>query len=430
MATMRARSWAGVRFWVTARLRPWVGAPLRTPAAIRLRSRVAARLPRRTVRLRLTVLYAALFLVSGAALLAVTYLLLTHKLFGGEATLTVQGAGPGGPGPPPGAAGATRMVGGATGTGTPPPLRQVLYLSSLTLGGMLAVSIVAGWLMAGRVLRPLRTMTVATRQISEASLHRRLAVTGPGDELKDLADTIDGLLGRLDAAFDAQRDALAAQRQFVANASHELRGPLTLERAALEIALADPDAGAPALRSTCERVLAASKQQERLIDALLVLARGQRGLDRSEPVDLAAVADEVLLARQAEICRRGLQVWTGLHPAAVRGDTRLVERLIVNLVDNAIRHNLPGGRVEIATGTGTGRAVLAVTNTGPAVPPAEVDRLLRPFQRLGADRVDHNDGHGLGLSIVAAIAAAHAAELRVHPRPTGGLTVEVHFAPR
>jgi signal transduction histidine kinase len=427
MATMRARSWAGVRFWLTVRLRPWVGAPLRARAATRLRARVVGWLPRRTVRLRLTLLYATLFLVSGAALLTITYLLLTHKLFGAPATLSVHG-GPVGPGPPPGLAGVTQTVGG--GTGTPPPLRQVLYLSSLTLGGMLAVSIVAGWLMAGRVLRPLRTMTIATRQISETSLHRRLAVTGPGDELKDLADTIDGLLGRLDAAFDAQRDALAAQRQFVANASHELRGPLTLERAALEIALADPDAGAPALRSTCERVLAASKQQERLIDALLVLARGQRGLDRSEPVDLAAVADEVLLARHAEICRRGLQVWTGLHPAAVLGDTRLVERLIVNLVDNAIRHNLPGGRVEIATGTGTGRAMLAVTNTGPAVPPAEVDRLLRPFQRLGADRIDHNDGHGLGLSIVAAIAAAHAAELRVHPRPTGGLTVEVHFAPR
>ncbi|MEN3362706.1 MAG: hypothetical protein V7637_6688 [Mycobacteriales bacterium] len=410
MATMRLPS------RVASRVASW--------AAARPLSPTGWRLPRRTVRLRLTVLYAALFLVSGAVLLLITYLLLTRKVFGGAAvSLSGAGTGP----PPPGLNGPRIVSGGQVSGGTPPPLQQVLKLSALTLGGMLLVSIVAGWLMAGRVLRPLRTMTAATRQISEANLHRRLAVTGPGDELKDLADTIDGLLGRLDAAFDAQRDALDAQRQFVANASHELRGPLTLERAALEIALADPAAGAPALRSTCERVLAASKQQERLIDALLVLARGQRGLDRCEPIDLAAVADEVLLARSAEVGRRGLRVDTELCPAAVPGDARLVERLIVNLVDNAIRYNLPGGRVHVATGTGTGHAMLAVTNTGPAVPPAEVDRLLRPFQRLGADRTDRTDGHGLGLSIVAAIATAHAAELRVHARPTGGLAVEIHF---
>jgi signal transduction histidine kinase len=294
---------------------------------------------------------------------------------------------------------------------------------------MLAVSITLGWLVAGRVLRPLRTMTATTRQLSEHNLHRRLAVAGPDDELKDLADTIDGLLGRLDAAFDAQQDALDAQRRFVANASHELRGPLTRQRAAIEVALADPDASAPSLRSAFQRVLAAGKQQERLLEALLVLARGQAGLDRWEWFDLAAVTDEVLLARHAQVRRRGLRVDAALAPTPALGDPRLAERLVGNLVDNAIGHNLPGagGWVQVQTGSGAGRAELSVANSGPAVPPAEVDRLLRPFQRLGADRTGHREGHGLGLSIVAAVAAAHHADLRVRARAEGGLQVVVCF---
>jgi signal transduction histidine kinase len=270
-------------------------------------------------------------------------------------------------------------------------------------------------------------MTAATRQISADSLHLRLTVTGPDDELKDLADTIDGLLARLDAAFDAKQEALDAQQRFVANASHELRGPLTLERAVLEIALADPDATEQTLRATCERVLAAGRQQERLIDALLALARGQRDLDHAEPFDLAAIADEVLLARRDALQTRDLRLDTELGPAPAQGDPRLVERLVINLMDNAIRHNVPGGRVEVRAGVSGRRAVLSVTNTGPAIPPGEIDRLLRPFQRLGADRTGHRDGHGLGLSIVAAIAAAHDAELRVHARPAGGLDVAVYF---
>jgi signal transduction histidine kinase len=306
-------------------------------------------------------------------------------------------------------------------------IQQLLILSGVALVGMLAVSIALGWLMAGRVLRPLRTMTATTRQISEQNLHQRLAVAGPDDELKDLADTIDGLLARLDAAFDTQRDALDAQRRFVANASHELRGPLTRERAAIEVALADPEASVQSLRSAFERVLAVSKQQERLLEALLVLARGQAGLDRTEPFDLAAVTDEVLLARHAEVRRRKLRVDAALHPTPALGDPRLAERLVGNLVDNAVRHNLPGGWVQIQTGARAGRAELSVANSGPAVPPAEVDRLLRPFQRLGTDRTGHREGHGLGLSIVAAVAAAHHAELRVRARPEGGLRVVVHF---
>jgi signal transduction histidine kinase len=382
----------------------------------------ALRLPGRTVRLRLTLVYGGLFLVSGVALLFVTYLLLTNRIFGDEPVFQTSYGG--GPGPMPTAAGGPTThinQGGAD------RLQQLLILSGIALVIMLVVSIAAGWLMAGRVLRPLRTITATTRQISQANLHQRLAITGPDDELKDLADTIDGLLSRLDAAFDAQQDALDAQRRFVANASHELRGPLTRERAAIEVALADPQASATSLRATFERILATSKQQERLLEALLVLARGQAGLDRTQPFDLAAVTDEVLLARHAEARRRRLRVDATLDPTPALGDPRLAERLVSNLVDNAIRHNQPGGWVQVQTGSGAGRAELSVANSGPAVPPAEVQRLLRPFQRLGADRTGHREGHGLGLSIVAAVAAAHHADLRVVARPEGGLKVVVDF---
>jgi signal transduction histidine kinase len=379
------------------------------------------RLPRRTVRLRLTLLYGGLFLVSGVVLLVVTYLLVTNRIFGDEPVFqTSYGDGPS---PAGGAGGPTTHI-NEDGSDR---LWQLLILSGVALAVMLAFSIALGWLMAGRVLRPLRTMTATTRQISEANLHQRLAVGEPDDELKDLADTIDGLLARLDAAFDTQRDALDAQRRFVANASHELRGPLTLERAAIEVALADPQASTQSLRSTFERVLAVTRQQERLLEALLVLARGQAGLDRTEPFDLAAVTEEVLLARRAEVRRRKLHLDAALHPTPALGDPRLAERLVSNLVDNAIRHNQPAGWVQVQTSTGPGRAELSIGNSGPAVPPAEVERLLRPFQRGGADRTGHRQGHGLGLSIVAAVAAAHGAELRVRARPQGGLHVTVHF---
>jgi signal transduction histidine kinase len=382
------------------------------------------RRPRRTVRLRLTLLYGGLFLVSGVALLAITYFLVTTRIFGGEPVFQTTYADD--PVPVPGGAGGpTTHI--SEGPGGPDQLRQLLILAGIGLAGTLAVSIAAGWLMAGRVLRPLRTITATTRQITEANLQQRLAVAGPDDELKDLADTIDGLLARLDAAFDAQKDALDAQRRFVANASHELRGPLTRERAAIEVALADPAASVASLRSAFERVLAASKQQERLLDALLVLARGQAGLDRWESFDLAAVTDEVVLARHAEVQRRRLRVDATLRPAPALGDPRLAERLVSNLVDNAIRHNLPEGWIQLQTGSNAGRAELSVVNSGPAVSPTEVDRLLRPFQRLGADRTGHHQGHGLGLSIVAAVAAAHGADLRVGARPDGGLQVVVGF---
>jgi signal transduction histidine kinase len=346
------------------------------------------RRPRRSVRLRLTLLYGALFLVSGVVLLAITYFLVTNEIFGEPVFQTNYADNPGkgryadNRDPLPGGGGGPTTYIDESRSG-PDQLRQLLLLSGITLASMLAVSIALGWLMAGRVLRPLRTITTTTRQISERSLDRRLAVAGPDDELKELADTIDGLLARLDAAFDTQKDALEAQRRFVANASHELRGPLTRERAAIEVALADPQASAASLRAAFERVLAATKQQERLLEALLVLARGQAGLDRWEPFDLAAVSDEVLLARHAEVQRRRLHLDAALHPTPALGDPRLAERLVSNLVDNAIRHNQPGGWVQVQTGSGVGRAELAVANSGPAVPPAEVQRAVAALPATG-----------------------------------------------
>jgi signal transduction histidine kinase len=418
-------------------------------------------LPRRTVRLRLTLLYGGLFLVCGAGLLFITYLLVGHRLptyigqqhqASGSATRSTvifQSAGggacklstqslpgaltlPGGAGSPvvaaPGggsgfgagiARGLQDQVSQCLATQQDDWLNQLLTESAIALGIMTVASAGLGWLVAGRALRPLRTITSAARSVSATSLNARLALTGPDDELKELGDTFDGLLARLEAAF-------AAQRQFVANASHELRTPLARQQTLIEVALANPETTAESLRATCERVLAAGQQQERLIEALLTLARSERGLDRREPVELRAVASEVVAVRAAEAQAQGVSLRACLDPAATLGDARLAERLIANLVDNAIRHNIPGGEVVMTTQVAGDRAFLSVTNTGPGVPAEHVERLFRPFQRLDADRTAR-DGVGLGLPIVVAIAAAHGAQLRARPHPGGGLEVEVRF---
>jgi signal transduction histidine kinase len=409
-------------------------------ALVRLVPAGWARLPRRTLRLRLTLVYGGLFLVSSALLLAIVYALVAHYTSGDSVFVATRTGPPAAKLLDPGVAGDVTGVPAAGKALLTPAqilsqkntiafqarvqhsvlLHTLLVDSGIALGLMAVASIVLGWLVAGRALQPLRTMTTATREISATSLHRRLALAGPDDELKQLGDTIDGLLGRLESAF-------AAQRQFVANASHELRTPLTLERTLLEVALADPGADVPSLRRACEQALAAGEQQERLIEALLTLSRSQRGLDRREPVDLADVAAEAL---QAALGLDGLDVETVLDPAPTNGDRRLVERLVANLVDNAARHNVPGGRLELRTGTANGHAVVLVANTGPEIPAAELDRLFEPFQRLEGDRAGGADGLGLGLSIVSAIATAHAADLDARPHPGGGLRIEVAFPRR
>jgi signal transduction histidine kinase len=395
-----------------------------------------------TVRWRLTLLYGGLFLVCGAALLAVTYALVARDARTGPGVVTF---GP--------RLGATTVRQAplksnfvrASSESLPPQVREVLRspegraavkfvgrqqriadLHQLEIESGIALAIMAiisgglGWLVAGRVLRPVRTITVQTRQISEANLHRRLSLPGPRDELRTLSDTIDDLLQRLERAFDAQR-------RFVANASHELRTPLTAVRALLEMVISDPRATPATFREICRQALEENEQQERLIDALLALAQGQRGLDGREPVDLGLVAAAATRAQQAEASAAHVELETVLEAAVVSGDRHLLRRLVSNLLQNAIRHNVPDGHVSLEVRRHAGEAVLSVTNTGPVVPAAEIDRLLQPFQRLAPDRAGHLDGFGLGLSIVAAIATAHDAVLAVRPGEQGGLRVEVRF---
>jgi len=264
-------------------------------------------------------------------------------------------------------------------------------------------------------------MTASARAISEDNLHKRLAVAGPGDELKDLGDTIDSLLERLQAAFDAQRN-------FVASASHELRTPLTLTRTLLQMALTDPLPTIASYRSTCQDLLEASDQQEQLIEALLTLARSQRGLDHREPADLAAITWDVLAPHEPAAAARGLAIDASISPAPVLGDARLLQRLATNLIDNAIRHNIPGGRISIRISAEGQHPSLTITNTGPVIPPGQVTRLLQPFQRLTARPAD-GEGLGLGLSIVAAIAKAHHAALTINPGERGGLDIAISFPP-
>ena len=391
--------------------------------------RPGLRLPRRTVRLKFTLLYGGLFLASGAALLAVTYFLVSRAMpmvatghtqaTGGVATGTqqycfVDSSGGGVP-----ASLSSSGCGALLSAQRDAELRELLVDSGIALALMTAVSIGLGWLVGGRVLRPLRTMTAAVRRISASNLHQRLPLHGPDDELRDMGRTFNGLLARLEGAF-------AAQRQFVANASHELRTPLARQRTLVEVALRDHAPTVAGIRETLRRVLATGEQQERLMEALLTLARSQRGLDRRDRLDLAEVTGEALPASETEARGRGLKVNCTLKAAPALGDERLAERLAANLVSNAVRHNIAGGLVEVVTGVRAGRAVLSVSNTGPVIAPEQVELLFRPFGRLETARRS-GDGLGLGLSIVTAIAAAHDADLRARPLPGGGLEVEVHF---
>jgi signal transduction histidine kinase len=295
---------------------------------------------------------------------------------------------------------------------------EILILPGIALAIMAALSLAVGWVIAGRILHPVRTMTGRLRQISGRNVHERLAVEGPRDEFKDLADTADGLLDRLEAALDGHK-------RFVANAAHELRTPLTVEHALLEESLIDPDATVEAYRANFERLIAVSRQQSRLLESLLTLASSEHGRERVEPVDLAGLAEQAVRDRAAELDRHGLRIKTMLRPARLLGDPTLIGRLVANLCDNAVHYNVPGGVVEVATRLAGGQALLAVTNTGPVVPPAEVDRLFEPFQRMR--RVADDTHHGLGLSIVRAIAVSHGAALTAHARSGGGLTVEISF---
>jgi signal transduction histidine kinase len=274
--------------------------------------------------------------------------------------------------------------------------------------------------MARRVLLPMRTVTAGICRISASNVHERLAVEGPRDEIRELADSVDGLLERLETA-------LESHKRFVANAAHELRTPLTVERALLEESLLDRDATAESFRENFERLLRISTHQGALLESLLTLAVSERGLDRSEPVDLADVVRSVLRTPLPETRRHGLHVEDRIGPEAVivAGNTELLERLVANLVHNAVHYNVPDGNVHVRLQSLGRRAVLTVSNTGPVVPADRVEQLLEPFQRMCRTAGDGH--HGLGLSIVRAIATAHDADLTARARPGGGLVVEVSF---
>ncbi|HTW12162.1 MAG TPA: ATP-binding protein, partial [Solirubrobacteraceae bacterium] len=436
------------------------------------------------LRGRLTLLYGACFLVAGAALLAITYGLVRHNTSVQASQLVFSDAGAGVratthlPAPSPGTDGnflgalapknggpvavqisqygkqvqairarsikaiealqklAASRQRQLTSVATSAKIalvkqhnRQLAALlteSGIALGIMAVLSIGLGWLMAGRALRPLRTMNQRARAITEHNLHERLALEPRGDELGELAETFDGLLGRLQRAFDSQR-------RFVANASHELRTPITLERALVEVALADPDASVESLRECCRRVLAAGEEQERLIEALLTLARSQGGIEARERVDLASIAAELAGSYEnggSNNGHAGLNVSSSLGPAVITGDRALIERLVANLVDNAAAYNVPvDGWVRLWTGVKNGRPTLRVANSGPAVPPERVDELFEPFRRLDGERLSGGGGLGLGLSIVSAITTAHRGGVRAVPLREGGLEVVVSFPP-
>jgi signal transduction histidine kinase len=360
---------------------------------------------RRTLQMRLALLYGGLFLACGAALIAFAGVLFLGLRSTARSALPVG----------------KRLSQGHLSSGPPSGnLHQVLIYSGLALAVLTVVSLPVGWQVAGRVLRPFRTIMTTARDISASNLRERLELDGPYDEFIELGGTLDDLFGRLEASF-------ASQRRFVANASHELRTPLTVERTLLQVALADPDATAATFRATCEELLTLGDQQERLIEALLALASSEQGVEQWESYDLSEIAGNIVLSRRDEAEHQGIHIDATLAHARTVGDPNLVEILVANLVDNALRHNLANGQVGISTATVSGSARISVTNTGPVVRPQEINRIFQPFQRSGGERVRGADGHGLGLAIVHAIAMGHGAAISAHPGPQGGLNIEVTF---
>ncbi|CAG7650356.1 sensor histidine kinase [Actinacidiphila bryophytorum] len=307
-----------------------------------------------------------------------------------------------------------------TGNGHGFSLAQLLTGSAVALVILIPVALALGWFVAGRFLRPLRAISATARSISAGNLHRRLDLGEPTDELTELGDTLDDLFARLQASFDAQR-------HFVANASHELRTPLAGLRTLLEVTLADPDADTGTLRSACQEALALGAHQERLVRALLVLATSERGVTRWDTLDLAHVVEGVLTSRRAQATDRGIGITEHLTPAATAGDPRLIESLVANLIDNAVRHNHPDGYVQVTTHTSATQAALTVTNSGPVIPAEQIQCLFHPFQKLAPDRHGHGEGYGLGLAIVNAVAQAHRATLTTRAPAEGGLSITVGF---
>lgn len=388
-------------------------------------------LGRRSVRARIAFACAGLFLVTSSAFVAATYTLVDHSLR--PVTVTV---------PPDkalmsacstakdnqalsGAEAATCKKAFAEAASFGADNQRAYDLHQLLqrlLVGLAAATVVAGllgWAISKRLLVPLQKVTEAARRASQEHLNERIRLEGPGDELKELADTFDEMLDRLDGAF-------ASQRRFVANASHELRTPLTSMRTLIDVAMAKPSRTTEGLEALVARVRQALGQSEAIIDGLLTLARSDRGVTRRELVDLEAAAQDAIDQTSASARNSGVAIEADLSAAPTLGDRVLVERLVANLVDNAVRYNVRGGSVQVDSGTDAGLSYVSVTNSGPVVPRAKVTSLFEPFTRLD-ERVTNGQGVGLGLSIVASVVAAHGARLHADALPAGGLKITVSF---
>jgi signal transduction histidine kinase len=379
-----------------------------------------SRRPRLTVRARLTLLYTGLFAVCGAIVVAVSYILVArlepqgqsqqapasflarcraeelsvhpdHRLLAKcNAYFQLQGA---------------RHQRDVT-------LAHLLQYSLITLAVVLALAAILGWVVAGRVLRPLHRITAAARAASERNLSARVALRGPRDELHELAETFDEMLDRLQSAFDGQR-------RFIANASHELRTPLAVMRATVDVVLEDPDSTPADLRDMAADIRAAVDHAEHLVGALLILARNERGLAVHDEIDLATVAEDVL----DTAALRDRRIHATLEPAVISGDPVLAERLVANLVENADRYNTPAGDIWISSRTVAGESQLVVANTGALISAADAERIFEPFQRL--NQRTSRDGFGLGLTLVASIASVHGGTATARPRQEGGLSITV-----
>ena len=380
------------------------------------------RLRARTIRLRLTLIYGGVFLISTAALLTVGYLLVRSNLAHRHSfRAEVGGLGAalyrslfGRPPLPPNAS--IRAFQAGYHQAVDATLHRLLFEYIGALVAMTGVSVALGWWMAGRALSPLRRITATAQRVSGENLGERIALHGPEDELKELADTFDGMLMRLDSAF-------ASQKHFVANASHELRTPLAIMRTEIDVTLADPEASGGELRAMGEAVREMIDRTESLIAALLFLARSEGVHGGEEPVDLAEIAAGCItdLSRGAEAA--GVTISTALEPAVTRGDPALLERMLANLVENGIRHNRPGGELVVETSTSQGSVEVLVRNGGPVIDPAEVQSLTEPFRRLSRS----SGGFGLGLSIVRSVAEVHGGTVELAAPAQGGLQVLVRM---
>ncbi|MDQ0583964.1 sensor histidine kinase [Streptomyces rishiriensis] len=381
---------------------------------------------RPTIRIRLTLLYGGMFLIAGILLLSIIYLLaanalnvgsdLPFRVISGQVSSETCNIGS----TTPTASELNHALNGCVNEQRQHALDNLLSRSLLALLGLAVIAFAFGYAMAGRVLSPLGRITRTARAVAGSDLSRRIELDGPDDELKELADTFDEMLERLQRAF-------TAQQRFVGNASHELRTPLAINRTLLEVHLSDP--GAPVeLQQLGKTLLATNERSEQLVEGLLLLARSDNQIVERKPVDLAEVAEQAVDQVHGEAAAKGVVIRGEQKPAVVQGNGVLLERIALNLVQNAVRYNVSeGGWVEVTTEVRHGQAVLVVSNTGPVVPAYEIDNLFEPFRRLRTERTGSDKGVGLGLSIVRSVARAHGGHIAAQPREGGGLVMRVTF---